>query len=70
MMKCGGGHENVRFQLGDYQLKTHMLTIYMGGCDMVLGIEWIQILEPITMDFKELYLSISQGLYTHTLKGF
>ena len=65
-----GGHENVRFQLGDYHLKTHMVTIYMGGCDMVLGVEWIQSLGPITIDFKELYLSISQASYTHTLKGF
>jgi hypothetical protein len=37
-----------------------MFTIDMGGCDIVLGadivlgVEWLHILGPITMDFKDL----------------
>jgi hypothetical protein len=34
-MKCGGHCENVRLQIGDYHLKSHMLAIDMGGCDIV-----------------------------------
>jgi hypothetical protein len=56
-MKCGGHCENVRLQMGDYSLKTHMFSIEMGGCDIVLGVEWLQTLGPITMDFHELYMS-------------
>lgn len=37
MMKCGGHCDNVKLQLGDYHLKTHMFTIDMVGCDIVLG---------------------------------
>ena len=37
MIKCGGCYENVKLQVGDYHLKTHMFSIDMGGCDIVLG---------------------------------
>jgi hypothetical protein len=36
-MKCGGCCENVRLQIGDYHLKSHMFSIDMGDCDIVLG---------------------------------
>ena len=50
-MKCEGCCENVKLQMGDYQLKTHMFSIHMGGCDIFLGVEWLRTLGPITMDF-------------------
>ncbi|MCY6488462.1 retropepsin-like aspartic protease, partial [Actinobacillus pleuropneumoniae] len=68
-MKCEGHCENVKLQMGDYQLKTHMFAIHMGGCDIVLGDEWLHTLGPITMDFQELYMSFKQKNYTHTLRG-
>eukprot|EP00253_Pinus_taeda_P016779 PITA_16779 len=66
-IKCEGRCENVKLQMGDYQLKTHMFTIHMGGCDIVLGAEWLCTLGPITMDFQELYMSFKQNNHTHTL---
>jgi hypothetical protein len=53
-MKCGGRCENVRLQIGDYHLKSHMFAIDMGGCDIVLSTGWLRTLGPILMDFKEL----------------
>jgi hypothetical protein len=53
-MKCGGRCENVCLQIGDYHLKSHMFTIDMGGCDIMLGADWVRTLGPILMDFKEL----------------
>ena len=41
----------------------------MGGCDIVLGAEWLRTLGPITMDFQELYMSFKQNNSTHTLRG-
>lgn len=37
LMKCGGHYENVKLQLGDYHLKTHMFVVDIGGFDIVLG---------------------------------
>jgi hypothetical protein len=51
-MKCGGRFENVCLQIGDYHLKSHMLSIDVGGCDIVLGADWLRTLGPILMDFK------------------
>jgi hypothetical protein len=53
-MKCCGRCENVCLQNRHYQLKSHMFSIDMGGCDIVLGVEWLRTLDPILMDFKEL----------------
>eukprot|EP00253_Pinus_taeda_P026929 PITA_26929 len=68
-LKCEGRCENVKLQMGDYQLKTHMFAIHMGGCDIVLGAEWLFTLGPITMDFQELYMSFKQNNSTHTFCG-
>jgi hypothetical protein len=59
-MKCGGCCENVCLQIGDYHLKSHMFAINMGGCDIVLGADWLGTLGPILMDFKELTMQFDQ----------
>ena len=46
-----------------------MFSIHMGGCDIVLGAEWLCTFGPITMDFQELYMSFKQNNHTHTLCG-
>lgn len=69
LMKFGGRYENVRLQVGDYHLKTHIVVIYMGGCDIILGGKWLCTLGLDTMDFKELYLSFTQDSHTQTIKG-
>jgi hypothetical protein len=32
----------------------------MGGCDIMLGAEWLRIIGPILMDFKELTMKFHQ----------
>ena len=39
MLKCMGCCINVRLQLNDYHLNIHMLSIDVGACDIVLGVE-------------------------------
>jgi hypothetical protein len=53
-IKCGGHCENVHLQIGHYNLKSHMFSIEMGGCEIVLGVEWLRTLDPILMNFNEL----------------
>jgi hypothetical protein len=59
-MKCGGSFENVCLKIGDYHLKSHMFSIDMGSCDIVLSAEWLRTLGPILMDFKELTMQFNQ----------
>jgi hypothetical protein len=68
-MKCGGHCENVELQMDDYHMKTHMFSIFMGGGDIVLGVEWLHTLGLITMDYQELYMSFTQKSHPYTLRG-
>ena len=47
-------------QIGQYNLKSHMFSINMGDCDIVLKVEWLHTLSPILMDFKELTMQFQQ----------
>jgi hypothetical protein len=68
-MKCGGCCENVRLQIGDYHLKSHMFSIDMGGCDIMLGADWLRTLGPIVMDFKELTMQFDQEGHQYKFQG-
>jgi hypothetical protein len=68
-MKCGGCFENVHLQIGDYHLKSHMFSIGIGGCDIVLGADWLRSLGPILMDFKELTMQFNQEGHQYKFQG-
>jgi hypothetical protein len=68
-MKCGGRCENVWLQIGQYHLKYHMFSIDMGGCDIVLGVEWLHTLGPILMDFKDLTMQFQQEGQQYKFQG-
>jgi hypothetical protein len=68
-MKCGGHCENVCLQIGNYHLKSHMFAIDMGGCDIMLGVDWIRNLDPILMDFQELTMQFDQEGHQYKFQG-
>jgi hypothetical protein len=68
-MKCGERCENVCLQIGDYHLKSHMFTINMGGCDIVLGADWLRTSGPIFMDFKYLTMQFNQEGHQYKFQG-
>jgi hypothetical protein len=55
--------------MGDYQLKTLVFSIDMGGFDIRLGGKRLLMLGLVTMDFKELYTSFTKEGQVHTLQG-
>jgi hypothetical protein len=56
-------------QIGDYHLKSHMFSIDMGSCDIVLGAEWLRTLGPILMDFKELTMQFNEEGQQYKFQG-
>jgi len=68
-MKCGGRCENVHLQIGQYNLKYHIFSIDMVGCDIVLGVEWLHTLGPITMDCKDLTMQFHQEGKPYKFQG-
>ena len=43
--------------MGEYVLNSPMLSIPMGGVDVVLGVQWLQYLGTITFNFQEIFLN-------------
>jgi len=68
-MKCGGHCENVRLQIGDYHLKSHMFAINMGGFYIVLGVDCLRTLGPILMDFKDLTMQFDEEDHQYKFQG-
>jgi hypothetical protein len=46
-----------------------MFAIDMGGCDIVLGADWLMTLGPILMDFKELTMQFNQEGQQYKFQG-
>ena len=46
-----------------------MFALPLGGCDVVLGSQWLPTLGPILWDFSKIWMQFSVNGKKHTLKG-
>ena len=61
-INCFGKFHNIKLTMGEYVLNSPMLSIPMGGADVVIGLQWLQSLETIAFNFQELFLNFfSEG---------
>jgi hypothetical protein len=49
----------VSFSLQGYDFQTNLHLLVLGGCDMVLGVNWLSTLGPILWDFIELTMKFT-----------
>eukprot|EP00253_Pinus_taeda_P026304 PITA_26304 len=54
--KSSGKCHNIKLSMGEYVLTSPMLSIPMGGADVVLGLQWLQSLGTIDLIFKNFSL--------------
>ena len=54
-----GKCHNIKLSMGEYVLNSPMLSIPMGGVDVVLGVQWLQSLGTIAFNFQELFMKFS-----------
>ena len=52
-----GKCHNIKLKMGEYVLNIPILSIPMGGSDVVLGVQWLQYLGKIAFNFQELFLN-------------
>jgi len=55
-INCSREFHNIKLSMGEYVLTSPMLSIPMGGGDIVLGVQWLQSLGTITFNFQELFI--------------
>ena len=68
-LPCKGKCRNVHISMGDFILCFDMFSFPLGGCDVVLGTQWLHTLGPILWDFAELWMQFSINGTKHTLRG-
>jgi len=54
-----GKCHKIKLSMGEYVLNSPMLSIPMGGVDVVLGVQWLQSLGRIAFNFQELFMKFS-----------
>eukprot|EP00253_Pinus_taeda_P034494 PITA_34494 len=55
-INCFGKCHNIKLSMGEYVLKSPILSIPMVGVDVVLGVQWLQSLGTIAFKFQEFFM--------------
>eukprot|EP00253_Pinus_taeda_P028577 PITA_28577 len=69
MINCFRKCHNIKLSMGEYVLTSPMLSIPMGGVDVVLGVQWLQSLGTIAFNFQELFMKFSMEGKEVVLRG-
>ena len=54
LSKC----HNIKLSMGEYVLNSPMISIPMGGADVVLRVQWLQSLGTISFNFQEFFMKL------------
>ena len=55
-INCSGKCHNIKLTMGEYLFNSPMISIPMGGVDVVLGVHWLQSLGMVAFNFQEPFL--------------
>ena len=50
-INCSRKFHNITLTMGEYVLNSPMISITMGGVDIVLGVQWLQSLQIVAFNF-------------------
>lgn len=68
-MSCQGRCDEVFVRIQELPITADFFWLKLGGCDAVLGAQWLEKLGPITWDFANLTMSFQQDQRSYCLKG-
>ena len=58
-INCSRKFHNIKISMGEYALNSPILSIPMGGVDVVLRVQWLQSLGTIVFNFQEIFMKFS-----------
>jgi hypothetical protein len=58
-INCLGKCNKINLTMGEYVMNSPIISIPMGGADVVLGIQWLQSLGIVAFNFEELLMKFS-----------
>jgi hypothetical protein len=59
IINCSGKCNKINLTMGEYVMNSPMISIPMGGVDVVLGIQWLKSLGTVAFNFQELFMKFS-----------
>ncbi|XP_026384082.1 uncharacterized protein LOC113279619 [Papaver somniferum] len=68
-MTCDGRCLDMDYKLNKYGFKGNFYVLPLGGCDVVLGAQWLETLGPITWDFRHLTMDFKRDGERIRLEG-
>ena len=58
-INCSWKCYNINLSMGEYLLNSPMISIPMGGVDVVLGFQWLQSFGTVDFNFKKKFMKFS-----------
>jgi len=58
-INCSGKCHSIKLKMGKYFLNSPMISIQMGGDDVVLGVQWLQSLGTMEFYFQDIFMKFS-----------
>ena len=69
IINCSGKLHNINLAMGEYVLNSPMIAIPMGSGDVVLGVQWLQLLGTMDFNFQKLLVKFSWKGKEYELNG-
>jgi hypothetical protein len=66
---CYGKCNSIKLNMGEYFLDSSMISIQMGGVDVVLGVQWLQSLGIVVINFQDIFMMFSSDGKEIDLRG-
>lgn len=61
--------EGFKWNMQGAEFEANVRLLPLGGCDMVLGVQWLSTLGPVLWDFKDLRMEFKTKDRKHVLRG-
>jgi hypothetical protein len=68
-INCSMTCHSINLNMGDYFVDIPMISIKMGGVDVLLGVQWLQSLGTMTFNFQYLFVIFSLDGMEIELRG-
>lgn len=66
-VNSSGCNKDAQLSIGRYECRVDLLPLPLGGCDIVLGVQWLSSISHVLWDFHLMTLEFSKGNTQHKL---
>jgi hypothetical protein len=68
-INCSGKCHSIKLNMGEYLLDSPMISFQMGVVDLILGVQWLQSLGTMALNFQNIFMIFSSKGKEMELRG-